>query len=246
MRNFFIIWRKELAGSFLSPIGYVITVVFLAMSGFVFLQMTEGHVGSHDPLALLMFKVIIFFWLPMLVTVITMRLFAEERRSGTIETLMTAPVTERAIVLGKFAGAFTFLLIVTTPALSSIFILAFLSPGIDMTTIDLGAIYGGCVILLLLSLLCISIGLFMSIMTKNQIVAAICCFCGVLLPLMAQNIASLLPYDAGAIGSYVSARTHVLDFARGTLDTRSIILYLSCTVLMLFVSIRILESRRWR
>lgn len=244
MRNFFTIWRREMTACFLSPVAYVTMVVFLAMSGWIFLQLVEEHVGTNEPLPVLLFKVIIFFWLPMLVTVITMRLFAEEKRSGTIESLMTAPVTETEVVMGKYFGALTFLLIVAAPAVGSIFLLAFLSPGID--SVDIGAVLGGCLILFLVSALCTSIGLFASLMTTNQIIAAICCFAGVLLPLLAGHLVSLLPVGSAEIVEYFSATTHIPDFARGSIDTRLIVPYLLGTAFVLFSAVRVLESKRWR
>ena len=244
MRKLFTIWRREMTACFLSPVAYVTMVVFLAMSGWIFLQMVEGNVGTSELLPALLFKVIIFFWLPILVTVITMRLFAEEKRSGTIEALMTAPITETRVVLGKYFGALTFLLIVSVPAVASIFLLAFLSPGID--SVDIGAVLGGCLILFLVSGLCTSVGLFASLMTRNQIIAAICCFSGILLPLLAGHLISLLPVGSVEALEYISATTHVPDFARGSIDTRVIVPYLLGTAFVLFSAVRMLESRRWK
>jgi len=244
MRNFFTIWRRELSACFLSSVAYVTMVVFLTMSGWVFLQLVEGHVGSSERLSVLLFKVIIFFWMPILVTLITMRLFAEEKRSGTIETLMTSPVTEAEVVLGKYAGAIAFLLVVAVPAVSAIFILSLMSPGIG--AVDLGAVMGGCLVLVLIAGFCTSIGLLLSLLTRNQIVAAVCCFCGALVPLLTGHLVSILPLGSESILEYVSADVHILDFARGSVDTRPIVLYVSGTAFMLFAAVRVLESRRWR
>lgn len=243
MRNFFAIWRREMGGCFLSPVAYVVMVVFLALSGLVFLQLVEGHVGAREAPTTLLFKVVMFFWLPALVAVIAMRLFAEEKRSGAIELLMTAPVTECEVVLGKYAGALAFALIVTLPAISYIFLLAFFSPAMESP--DTGAIFGGILILLLVLSLCVSLGLLVSLMTRNQIVAAICCFCAVLCPLLAGQIVSVLPVNAGKLAEYIAANDHVASFARGSLDTRPIVLYVSGTAFVLFAAVRLLESRRW-
>jgi len=244
MRNFLVIWRRELLACFLSPVAYVFMVVFLAMTGWVFLQMVEGNVGGHESLAELLFKVIVYFWMPILVTVITMRLFAEEKRSGTMETLLTAPVTERDVVLGKYAGAVSFLYMVTAPAIGFIFILDYFSPGVE--SVEGVSILTGSLLVALLSAFCVAIGLVISLMTHSQIVAAVCCFCGVLLPLMAGYIASLLPLGSGELSAYLSAHDYLVDFSRGVIDTRPIVLYLAGAGLLVFTAIRILESRRWK
>ena len=244
MRNVGLIWRRELAANFLSPVAYVFMVVFLAMTGAVFLQLVEGHVSTYAQPPALLYKVLVYFWLPMLVTLVTMRLFAEEKRSGTLEALLTAPVTETEIVLGKYAGALTFLVIATAPAIGYLYILGALSPGI--TTLDAGAVTAGGLFVFMLAAFCTSIGLVISLTTRNQIVAAICCFCGVLLPLLAGFLVSLFPHTSPELVRYVTLHEHLLAFSRGSIDTRPLVLYLTGTVLMVFLSIRILESRRWK
>lgn len=243
MRNFFTIWHRELTSCFLSPVAYVTMVVFLFASGLTFMTSVEKCEGTTDSLSVVLFAAIII-WLTALITVISMRLFAEEKHLGTIETLMTAPVTETQVVLGKYAGAFTFLLIVVAPSIGNIFLLKALSPGIDF--VDTGAVAGGCLILLLVSAFCMSIGLLISLMTGNQIVAAICCFCAIWLVLMFGHMVSAMPGGPERAVDYMSPLTHIEDFARGSVDTRPIVIYLSGTVFMLFAAVRALESRRWR
>ena len=243
MRNLFTIWRRELAACFLSPVAYVTMVVFLAVSGGTFLSAVVENVGTAEPLVTQLFAAIIV-WLTVLVTVVSMRLFSEEKNSGTIETLMTAPVTETEVVLGKYGGALTFVLVVSAAAVSSIFILAALSPGIDF--VDIGAVSGGCLILFLVSALCVSIGLFVSLMTRNQIVAAICIFCAVWLVLLFGWLISNLPFGLKSESEYISCMAHVEEFARGSVDTGTTVMYLSGTVLMLFGAVRLLESMRWK
>lgn len=245
MRKFLTIWRRELAACFLSPVAYVTIVVFLAVSGLTFLWGVIKSEGTGEQLSPLLFGAIVV-WLTVLVTVISMRLFADEKRSGTIETLMTAPITEAEVVLGKYAGALSFLLIVALPAVGCIFLLERLSPGIDFVDLDIGAMLGGCLILFLISAFFVSTGLFISLMTRNQIVAAICCICAIWLALLFGHLVSTSPMGLEKFGEYVSATTHIEDFSRGSVDTRPIILYLSGTVFMLFAAVRVLESRRWR
>ena len=223
--------------------AYVTTAVFLAVSGGTFLVATLRSVGAAAPLTALLFAAVVL-WLTVLVTVITMRLFAEEKRSGTLEVLMTAPVTETEVVLGKFAGALVFLLIAAAPAASTIFLLDRLSPGI--ASVDMGAFAGGCTILVLVSSFCLSIGLLVSLMTRNQIVAAIVALCIIWVVLLSGWLLSILPFAPEAATEYLSTLRHIDEFARGSVETRPIIFYVSGTVLMLFTSVRVLESGRWK
>ncbi|MBN2302317.1 MAG: ABC transporter permease subunit [Lentisphaerae bacterium] len=245
MGRFFNIWMRELGICFLSPIAYVTMVIYLGLSGWAFMQGVERNVGSDEPLQILLLASL-FFLLPILVAVITMRLFAEEKKSGTIETLMTAPVTEAEIVLGKYAGAIGFLIIVIAPGVASLFLLALLSPAIGITDIDMGALAAVCAILLLVSALFVAVGLVVSLLSKNQIVAAMAGICvnGIILAI--GYMESLLPMHAGKFISYMSIENHLLDFGRGSIDTRPVIFYASTTIFMLFTAIRLLGLRRWR
>jgi len=243
MRSFLAIWRRELTSCFLSPVAYVAMVIFLAVSGWLFMQAAEGRSGSIESLEVLLFMAI-FFWVPILSTVISMRLFSEEKRMGTLETLMTAPVTDVEVILGKYAGALTFLFIVVYPAVGYIYILAALSPGVN--AIDNGGIIGGCLMLALVSAASVALGLLVSLLTKNQIVAAICIFCAVWAPFFLKPMASVLPFGSEKVLDYLSIETHIMDFAHGSVDTRPVVLYLSWTAFVLFAAVRLLELRRWK
>jgi ABC-2 type transport system permease protein len=241
--RFFTIWRRELTACFLSPVAYVTMVIFLSVSGWVFVQAVEGKSGTMESLEVLLFMSI-FFWVPILTTVISMRLLAEEKRMGTLETLMTAPVTDGEVILGKYAGALSFLFIVIYPSVSYIFILKALSPGLG--AIDVGGVIGGCLMLALVCTTSVAIGLLVSLLTKNQIVAAICIFCAVWMPFFVRQMGSILPFESEKALDYLSIESHIMDFARGSVDTRPVILYLSSTVFILFVTVRLLEMRRWK
>lgn len=245
MRAFLTLWRRELTSTFLSPIAYVTLVVFLAVSGGTFMMGVFNNAGRSQPLSNLLFASIIL-WMTLLISVVSMRLFAEEKRTGTLETLMTAPVTETQVVLGKYAGALAFLLIVAAPAVGQVGVLAYLSPGITLETLDLGALAGGCAILVLVIGFFTAIGLLVSLMTRNQIVAAVCTFCAVWLALLAGHILSAIPAGTGRIPDYLSVVGHIEDFSRGQLDTRPVVLYVTGTALLLYASVRVLESRRWK
>jgi len=243
VRRFLTLWRRELTSCFLSPVAYVTLVIFLCVSGWLFVQAAEGRAGSIESLEVLLFMAI-FFWVPILTTVISMRLFSEEKRLGTLETLMTAPVTDTEVILGKYAGALTFLFIVVYPAVSDIYILRILSPGAP--PVDTGGIIGGCLMLALVSAASVALGLLVSLLTKNQIVAAICIFCAVWAPFFLKPMVSVLPFGSEKVLDYLSIETHIMDFARGSVDTRPVVLYLSWTVFILFAAVRLLEVRRWK
>jgi ABC-2 type transport system permease protein len=246
MRSGFSIWRREVGSGFLSPVAYVVIVLFLVVCGWVFLQLAEGSSGTAESLPSILLRVVVFLWLPVLVTVITMRTFAEEKQCGTLETLLTAPVTEAEVVLGKYAGALTFLLLVTLPAFAALFILIYLSPGLSLAKLDWGELAGGAFFLALVASNCTAIGVLVSLLTHRQVVAAVACFAGILAPLIAGQAIENMALMPPAVADYVSAEVHMRAFSRGIVDSRPIVLYVSTTVFLLFTSIRILEIRRWR
>ncbi|OGV69259.1 MAG: hypothetical protein A2283_21725 [Lentisphaerae bacterium RIFOXYA12_FULL_48_11] len=243
MRNLCAIWRRELAACFLSPIAYVTMVFFLIASGSTFLVGVIKNAGSNVFLTNLLFASVVM-WLTVLISIVSMRLFTEEVRSGTIEMLMTAPVTETEVVLGKYAGAVTFVLVIVAPAIANIFALAALNPSIGK--IDEGAVVGGCIITFLVIAFCMSMGLLVSLMTKNQIAAAITCLCLIWIMLFLGNIVSAFPFMPAKLVAYLSVLAHVDEFSRGSIDSRPVILYLSGSAFMLFTAVRVLESKRWK
>jgi len=243
MRSFLTIWRRELAACFLSPVAYVTLVIYLAMEGWIFLQSAIHNEGGHETLEVLLFISMLFF-VPILATVICMRLFAEEQRLGTIETLMTAPVTETAVVMGKYAGALTFMWLILFPAVGYLFIVAWLGPGV--ASLDLGNVAGGCVMLALISASSVAIGLFVSLLTRNQIIAAICIFCAICAPFFLKHLALMLPVGADGLIETLAIEEQVLDYARGSMDIRPAVLHLSSAAFFLFTSVAVLQSRRWK
>ena len=242
MRKFFSIFKRELSSLFLSPVAYVTAVVFTAASSWTFIQAVERRIGEDESLVMLL-MVSIIVWIPILITVVCMRLFAEEKRSGTLETLMTTAVSERCVVLGKYFSALLFVWIVIAPALASIYWLVYVSPGIE--SVDHYAFCGGCIMLGLITIACVAIGLLVSLLTRNQIVAAICCFAAICIPFFIKSVAASLPVIGDEVVDYISFESHLIDFASGNLSLQAVVLYLSVSVLMLFASIRVLESRRW-
>jgi len=242
VRNALLIWQREMMSSLVSPVAYVAAAVYLLLAGWTFLGAVETNAGARESPERLLFAAILF-WLPLFATAITMRLFAEEKRTGTLETLMTAPVSDVEAVAGKFGAALSLVLLAALPAVSALFVLAAFAGAPPLS--DPGGFFGGCLILALLAGLCVAIGLFVSLLTRSQAVAAICCFAAICLPFLAR-ITARLPLLSDAALEALDAETHILDFARGSLDTRPIVLYLSATWFVLFAAVKALEFRRWR
>ncbi len=239
------IWRKELAALFLSPVAYITMIVFLSITGFTFWLAAVRGVGRPEPLPVLLAGSIVF-WLPIIITVVSMRLFVEEKRSGTIETLLTAPVTDSQVVLGKYGGALSFLVIAVAPAFLYLWVFERISPAITPASLDLGATVGSGIILFLVTAQLLSVALLASLLTRNQIVAAIIAFTGIWLAMLLGWLLGLVPGADPALSEFLSVVFHIEEFARGSILGNAIVLHVAITLFMLFVSIRVLESRRWR
>ena len=248
MRAFLTLWRRELEAYFLSPIAYVMTIFFLVIMGFSFWMLVS--VMAQGPAGVTVMQELFgsfFFWIAMLIVVpvLTMRLFAEEKRSGTIESLMTAPVTDTAVVLAKYAGAFGFFIVMWLPTIAYAYILKAFSP--LSAPVDLGPMAGGYLGAFLLGSFYISVGLFASSLTNNQIVAAITSFAIICMAFFGGFLTFFARSEGlRSVAAYFSSVSHMLDFSRGAVDTRPIVLCISATALMLFATVKVIESRKWK
>jgi ABC-2 type transport system permease protein len=245
MRAIRTLWARELAACFLSPIAYVMMVAFLLVSGLSFLVTVFKNEGRPEPLSMYLFAGDAI-WLPILIAVVTMRLFAEELRSGTIENLMTVPITDFQIVLGKFLGAYTFLVAVLAPTALFVVILERISPGLSPADLDPGAFLWGGVILFLVTGLFLSVGMFCSLLSQNQIIAAILSISLNWLLLLAGWLLLSVPGVDPEFATFLSITAHIEDFARGSVEARQFFFYVTSTLFMLFVSVRTLQARRLR
>lgn len=239
MSNVTTIARRELGAYFLSPIAYAVIAIYLFASGLAFGlgNFAPNGEASLRPLFEFWMVLILVFVLPML----TMRLISDELRSGTIETLMTLPITETQIVLGKFFGAFVFYLILLAALLPYPLFLAMYGD------VDVTLLLCHCVGLLFLGGLYIAAGLFFSSCTKHQVIAVLMSFA--LLALMTFASHALAQKFEGwmrALLQQLSVRTHFHDFVRGMFDTNHVIFFLSTTALFLFLTVKRLEMRRWQ
>ncbi|MGH7815056.1 MAG: ABC transporter permease subunit [Candidatus Binataceae bacterium] len=257
MRNSLTIARKELAAYFVQPVAYVVLTVFVLLGGFFFFPLLRAfeirltmfsqmrdpdllmHLNLNDlVIAPLLHNLSIV--LVLLVPAITMRSFAEEKRTGTYELLLTAPIRTSEIVAGKFVAASIFVLIMV--ALAGIFPLILLAFGNP----EIGVMFSGYVGLAFAAVAFVSIGLFTSSLTQNQIVAAISCF-GALLLLFVIS----WPVQTGGVRfagllRYLSLPNHLTPMISGIIDTRDIVYFVSLIFVALFLTQRSVESARWR
>ena len=250
MRAYLTLTRRELAAFFFSWIGYIVIAGagFLMGMSFVTLVSSLERVPTFLPITELFLRSI-YFWLILLFSapVITMRLFALEKSSGTFETLMTTPVSDLAVVLAKFSAALILFMIVWLPLLGFILILRYFAH--DPTLFEEGTLAATFLGLFLLGALYMSMGCFASSLTGNQIVAAMITFAiglGLfILSFAADRFAVDKSWSAATL-NYVCLRAQMEDFVQGMVDTRWLAFYATSSAFFLFLTHRVVQSRRWR
>jgi len=232
------IGRREFASYFRSAIAYVAITLFLLISGWMFRSdFVPGEPAGMRTIFNFMVLLLVF-----IVPVLSMGLLAQEWSAGTIETLMTAPVNEPEVVLGKFFGNLALLAVMLAPTLFYVVLLRIYARP------DYGPIFSGYLGILLAGALFISVGLFCSSLTRSQIIAALSAvtilFLGTIVPYYAGRDPTLRPFLRTVIDQLVYRRYS--DFSKGVLDLGNIIFFLCTTAVFLFVTIKVLESRRWK
>ncbi|MBF0169722.1 MAG: ABC transporter permease subunit [Nitrospinae bacterium] len=258
MRNVLFIVNKELRSSFNSPVALVTITIFTALIGYYFYnifasfstlsfqaQTNPVEAKQYGALNVTEFVIRPFFGIMSLVLLImlpmlTMRSFAEEKKSGTMELLLTFPVRDIEAIMGKFFGClalFFLMLALTFPCMA--LVAYFGEP-------EWGVIGAGYVGMVLLASAFIAMGLFMSSITENQIVAAILSFAALLVLYMIGYTAAYAGEWLNVILSYLSFTAHFESFAKGVIDTSDVNYYLLFVIFFLFLSMRSLESKRWR
>lgn len=256
MINIFPIFKRELKAYFVSPIAYVVFGVFLVLSGFFFYNMLlyfnlrcmqymqyPSYYGLDLNITEMVVRplfhnmsIIILLVLPMF----TMRLFSEEKRSGTIELLLTAPVTDLEVVLGKYLASLVIYLIMLGLTVLYPVIMAWVGEP------DWGPVISGYIGLAFMGASFLAVGLFTSSCTRNQIVAAVLSFGALLLFWVIGWSSEFVGPTLGKVFSYLSIIEHAEDFVKGIYDTQHIVFYLSFIYLALFLTVRVLESSKWR
>ncbi|HTG33838.1 MAG TPA: ABC transporter permease [Thermoanaerobaculia bacterium] len=236
-------FRRELRAYFFSPLAYIVLFFFMAVNGIIFIyligELSDPRSPGGPPFSY-------FFratWLMLLLIapVLTMRLVSEELRSGSIEVLMTAPVTEGAVIAGKFLAALTFYAFLWAPTLAyGLMISAY-------QKVDWGPIFAGYVGVLLIGSLFLAIGIFSSATTKSQLLAAMMTAALLFLLFLFGVFEQMVNNDTAkqALG-YIGIWNHIDEFASGIVDTRRLVFYLSGTLFFLFLASRALEDKKWR
>jgi gliding motility-associated transport system permease protein len=233
MRTFAVLYRKEIAAFFSSPTAYVVIAVFLVIMGYSFtLKLFITHAQTLVDLFFQMFVLIL-----LTVPIITMRLIAEERKLGTLEVLLTSPVTEAKIVLAKFAASLT--LVALMLALSTVYAGVLWVYGDP----DWGPIGSGYFGLLLVAASLVGVGLLSSTLTSNQIIAAVLSLSVFLLLWIIDEVAPLLPAPLNDVALHLSLSGHFKPFATGSLYLSDVAFFLSASLLTLFLSVRALSWR---
>lgn len=259
MRKCLAIFRKEMRSYFVSPVAYVVLAVFLGLAGYffysqlatfiraslVYTQQAMAYRMSMPAMNVNEWVIRPFFYNVSIITIflipmITMRLVAEEKKSGTIELLLTSPVTDFQFTMGKFLAGFALYAVMVGTTVFHFFIMfGFGKP-------DIGPVITGYVGLLLSGAALLALGLLISSFTENQIVAAAVSF-GIFLLLWIIGWAAEFagPLLGGVLG-YISIIGHFEDFSKGVIDTRDVIFYLSFALGGLMLTVKSIEARKWR
>ena len=250
MRKFFTLFMREVRSYFYSPVAYIVLVFFLLVSGVDFYFQVAYM--NQRPMTFSVQEAFfnsVFFWFAfvLIFPLITMRLFAEEFKLGTIEPLMTAPVRDWQVVLSKFFGALAFYLVLWLPTILYFFIFEKITH--QSAAGSAGSYWGSYLILLLLGMFFLSLGCLASALTKNQIIAAIISFCAITLFFFSGLIQFILLDISSTtkdLLGYFSAIEHMGTLSRGIIDTRPIVFYISMTAVALTFTHLIFQSRKWR
>lgn len=251
MRTFFILLGKELRGFFLSPIAYIVLALFMVISGFCFSQaitLLRGKPSEASIVQWTFYPRWFFFYYFFLFPLITMRLFAEEQKQGTLESLLTAPVRAVHVLLAKYFSAVIFYMMLWLPSALYLIVLNWVADG--RVEIPMGSL-GGCYLIIALSgLFHIAVGCLASALTRNQIVAAIICFTLILLHFLFGTFMLLMannnPVEMNDLVNYFATTQHMEYFTKGLIDTRAIVYYVSFSVFLLAMTHQVLEYRRWK
>jgi ABC-2 type transport system permease protein len=249
MRHYFTILAQEVRALLYSPSTYIAAVLFLLVMGFFFVGILDAYSKAPQevPPAVVFFQ---FFWFPVffMVPMLTMKSFAAERRMGTLETLLTTPVSTAEVVLGKFSAAYLFYLLLWGSTLGFHYLLQVYAR--DVRYLDLGPLIGGYLFIAVSGLLFIAVGIFASAMTRSHEVAGILCSTMLIALILGlrylADIAVLnqaMLHPAKVAVDSLQIFQHLDDFTHGVIDTRQIIFYVSGATLALIFSILGVEAK---
>jgi ABC-2 type transport system permease protein len=238
MRKTLVLARRELGCYFVSPMAYVVGAMFLIASGLWFFY--DIFVPGHEASLRSLFEGMAYIMV-IAVPMLTMRSISSELSQGTIETLMTAPVTDTEVIVGKFIGVMVLYVILLCTTLVYFGLVAWYGQP------DLGVAAMGYLGMLLLGSAFVAVGLYASTLTPYQLVSVIVAavILSVFMILM-QVLVTVAPEPVNLMASKLNAMTYFKDFSRGMFDSRGLVYFLSAAALFLFLSVKSLESRRWR
>jgi ABC-2 type transport system permease protein len=254
VRNVWLIWRKEMRSYFVSPIAYILLLICALIFGFFFYSLLQAYLqfsmeaqmrgemfpmNMPEEIARRLFGNVPVTGL-FIIPLITMRLFAEEKRTGTIELLTTSPIRDGEVILGKWLAATTmYSCLLLMSALNIAFLFLYSRPDWKPLLVT----YLG---LFLQAAGLLAIGTFISTLTKNQIIAGALTFCANLLMFVCGWVGEYNSETWARVLAYISVSTHMESFTRGTLDSKDAIYYLTLILVGLFLTARSMESLRWR
>ena len=247
MNNLLALTSRELKSFWYSPLAYVVGALFLLLQGWVFwllvAVLNDPRVDPSWTISQFFFGGTFFFWFSVLIIapLLTMRTFSEEKRTGTIEFLLTAPVTDTQVVLAKFLGAWTAYILLWAFTVVFFFVMRAFAP------FDWGPVLTGYLGTWLLGGALIAIGVLASSLTRNQVIAAVISFVALLL-LFSIGILDIFIKDpeTSRLIHYFALMDHLRDFSKGIIDTRPVVFYVCLTSLCLFLTGRVINSPRWR
>lgn len=231
------IYKRELRSYFSTPVGYVFLAVFLAANGALFSMFTLKAGAASSVTTYFTYAIIAFI---LLIPILTMKTFSEEKRARTEQLLLTAPVSLPAIVLGKFLAAYT------------VFVIGIAGAGCNFLLLTqygdppAAVIIGSLLCILLIGAACIAVGVFISSLTENQIVAAIITIAVLLVMILLSIFNSYIasPFLRSVL-NWFSILGRYSDFSYGIFDFTALLYYLSLTGIFLFLTVRVFERRRW-
>lgn len=236
MRNVLALTWREIASAFLSPLAYIVLTLFLLFSGFFFYWISAESLRA----SMTDFMGVITFLFLVATPFLTMRLLSEEYRSGTIETLMTAPVTDTQVILAKYLGALVFFASMLVPTAAYVIVLCVLGNP------EMGPIISAYVGLFLMGAQFLALGLFCSALSRSQIVAGVMALVMLLIIWVLGAAGDTMAGPFAPLLRYAGTLTHLQTFANGRIAFRDTFYFITLTCFWLLLAVRALESRRWR
>lgn len=251
MRTLLVQTLRELRSIFYTPVAYVVMVLFLALMGYNFwfaVTQLNKQAVEYSVLEATFLNALFIFLFAITTSLITMRSFSEEYRMGTIEMLTTAPIQEWQVVLAKFFGALFFYIILFLPTVAFFWIFRYVGGEHAMVAKSVGAIGSTYLILVLLGMFFVSIGLFASSLVRDQVNAAVISLVAnilyIFVPFMISRLINVTEPKFRAATEFISPMEHLSDFAKGIVDSRRIVWYLSATAFFVILTNHVFTSRK--